>query len=77
MINRVIALAVLAISLAGCVAQQYWIKPGVGMQQTATDLYACRQTGVNAGYVYSAMEMEQPCMVSKGYALSSSPPALP
>ncbi|MGH6889980.1 MAG: hypothetical protein ACREHF_12425 [Rhizomicrobium sp.] len=71
-----IGLAALALlSLAGCSTQQYWARPATDLKTTATDLEACR-LGANAGgqKVFSAAELEQPCMVAKGYQLSDAPP---
>lgn len=66
----------LAIGLlaAGCAPTQYWVKPGIGAQQTAKDLGECRS---GAGNVQVMANVENPCMVGKGYALSSTPTALP
>jgi hypothetical protein len=67
----------LALVLAGCVQQQYWAKPGAGIQQTSADLYDCRKTGINAGVAYTGLELESPCMMSKGYALQDHPVTAP
>lgn len=67
--------AALAFGLAGCAHPLYWSKPDTGMQQTAADLSACRvQANAGGGKVFSAKEMETPCMVAKGYALGKVPP---
>ena len=64
-------------SLGGCVAQQYWVKPETGVQQTSADLYDCRKTGAQAGAIYTGLELEAPCMQSKGYSLHDRPTTLP
>lgn len=65
----------LALVLAGCAHPLYWSKPGTGVQETAADLLACRTQG-NAGgqKVFSARQMEEPCMVAKGYVMGRTPP---
>ena len=63
--------------LAGCAApkQEYWNRPDTRLQQTAADLSECRMRVVQGQQqVYTARELESPCMVSKGYALSDHPP---
>jgi len=69
------ALLFVAPMVTGCV--QYWVRPNTGLQQTASDLYECRKTGSQAGMIYTGLELESPCMASKGYALSNTPPKAP
>lgn len=68
--------AIALAALTGCAHQQYWVRTGTDLRQTASDLNECR-LAANAGgqKVFSPLELESPCMVSKGYALSSKPPA--
>lgn len=75
-----IAIGLLAASLAGCApTQMYYVKSGVGLQQTAKDLHECRQTAraTSERQIYTARELEGPCMGAKGYLLSDKPPATP
>jgi len=64
-----------AVLLAGCAHTLYWSKPGVGVQETAAELSACR-LAANAGgqKVFSARQLEEPCMVAKGFVLGRKPP---
>ena len=62
-----------ALTIASCT--QYWVKDGVNLQQTSKDLYDCRHASNQGGQkVFNKMEMEGPCMTSKGYNLSHTPP---
>lgn len=65
-----------ALVLTGCVTQQYWVRPGSGVQQVAADLQECRLSTSKAltQQVYTADQLEGPCMVAKGYSLSNRPP---
>ncbi|WP_374312465.1 hypothetical protein [Dongia sp.] len=67
-------LALIALlALSGC-ATEYWVKPGVGYKATAADLAECRKGAGN----YAVMaQTEQPCMVGKGYQISTTPPTTP
>lgn len=68
--------AVFAVGLiAACSTTQYWVQPGKTLQETAADLHACRLAAQPQGsrQVYTAMELEQPCMAAKGYSLSPTP----
>lgn len=69
------SIVILAALLAGCAHVQYWNRADTNLQQTSSDLNECR-LAANAGgqKVFSAIELESPCMVSKGYALSRNPP---
>jgi len=67
-------LCFVAVGLLGCAQQQYWVKPGVGWQQTGQDLSECRK---GAGNLQVMVQVEQPCMYGKGYTLSTSPPTAP
>lgn len=58
----------------GCATQQYWVKQQISIQQTSADLSECRiQANQGGQKVFSAMELEFPCMVAKGYQLSNKP----
>lgn len=72
-----VPLAIVVLCLAGCATQQYWVRPATNIQQTAKDLSDCRMatTKENSQQVYTAQELESPCMVAKGYGLSDQPPA--
>jgi hypothetical protein len=73
---RLIFLVLLgAVVTLGCAHQQYWGKQDADIRQTAGDLQDCR-LAANAGgqKVFSAMELEGPCMAAKGYELRNSPP---
>ena len=75
-----IVLGALALTLAGCApTQMYYVKSGVGLQQTAKDLHECRQTAraTSERQIYTALELEGPCMGAKGYVMSEKPPAAP
>lgn len=75
--RRVFVLAVLGV-LTSCAApkQQYWTRPSTGLQQTASDLSECRMRVVQGQQqVFTARQLEEPCMVAKGYALSDRPPS--
>ncbi|PZQ48875.1 MAG: hypothetical protein DI551_00660 [Micavibrio aeruginosavorus] len=65
-----------AFILSGCA--QYWNKQGANLQTTSKDLSACRleASKANAGgqQLYDPIQLEGPCMVSKGYSLSYQPP---
>lgn len=66
----------IALALTGCVTPtQYWVRPNTNNQQTAKDLYDCRQAArsTSTQQVFTAMELEAPCMGAKGYALSTKP----
>ena len=73
-----IVLILAALSLAGCMSPpkpEYWVKPGATLQGTGTDLSECRIAGNSGGQkVFSARELESPCMASKGYTLSTTLP---
>ncbi|MBX7147029.1 MAG: hypothetical protein K1X44_06955 [Alphaproteobacteria bacterium] len=59
--------------LAGCT--QYWTKPNTNRQETAKDLSDCRiQANQGNAKIYTAEQLETPCMVGKGYNLSYNPP---
>lgn len=61
--------------LAACSQTRYWSRDNASLQQVATDLADCRMKANQGGEkVFSAIELESPCMVSKGYALSTVPP---
>jgi hypothetical protein len=68
---------VMAAALSACGPRtQYWVKSGTGITTTAADLSACRIAANSGGQkVFSALEMESPCMVAKGYHLSPTPPS--
>jgi hypothetical protein len=67
---------VMAALISGCSSTQYWVKPGTDLRTTAADLEACRLAANNGGQkVFTAQQLESPCMVSKGYELSSKPPS--
>jgi hypothetical protein len=61
--------------LASCASVQYWVHPNKNLQETAADLHACRLAAqpIGSKQVYSAAELEQPCMAAKGYVLSNKP----
>ncbi len=68
-----VCLFALSFGLVGCT--QYWVKPGTNLQDTAKDLSDCRVQANQGGQkVFSAQEMEAPCMTAKGYSLSNRPP---
>ena len=76
--RRVIVLA-LASVLLGCASQDYWVRPATNLRMTAADLQACRQTALESANrggerVFTARELESPCMAAKGYGLSKTPP---
>lgn len=73
---KIVRVVVLALALSGCASQQYWVRSNATIQQGASDLSACRISTSQAStqQVYSAAELESPCMIAKGYALSDSPP---
>lgn len=74
MVKRIAILYLLLTVLSACASTQYWVKPGTGVQETSKDLSDCR-AGANAGgNPQLAWQVEQPCMVGKGYALSDRPP---
>lgn len=60
-------------------AQQYWFSPKRTLQQTSADLFACRQVArtTSDNQMYSALEMEAPCMTAKGYMLVTGVPQYP
>jgi len=69
------ALALLLL-LGACSHQLYWVKDGTSGQATAADLYECRTktaASVPGQAVYTAAELERPCMAAKGYHLSKTP----
>lgn len=75
--GRAIACGVVGLALLGCApTQMYWVKQGVGIQATSKDLFECRQTARQDSerQVYTALELEKPCMGAKGYTLSEKPP---
>lgn len=61
---------------AGCASQLYWVQPGKNIREISADLLECRRTTQPLGgsQVYSAADLERPCMVAKGYGLSNTPP---
>jgi hypothetical protein len=64
--------------MAGCATpQQYWVNPQKTLQETGKDLFDCRQAARSTSQqqIYTALELEAPCMTSKGYRLSDKPPA--
>ena len=65
-----------AAGLSACSTIDYWNKSGTGAQQTSADLYECRTSANQGGQkVYSAADIEHPCMMARGYSLSKTPPA--
>lgn len=72
-----VGLAGLVTSCATPPAQQYWFSPEKTLQQTGKDLFDCRQAARSTSQqqIYTALELEAPCMTSKGYRLSDKPPA--
>lgn len=60
--------------LAGCA--QYYNRADADIQQTSKDLTDCRMKAAQGGaqQIYSAAQLEIPCMVGKGYNLSYTPP---
>jgi hypothetical protein len=73
---KFLSAALIAGGLSGC-NQMYWVKPDTNLQQTAKDLHECRMAVQPKGgsQVFSAVDLEQSCMGSKGYELSRTPPA--
>lgn len=75
--RAIIVIAVVCL-LTACAQQMYWNRPGVSIEKTSKDLLACRMEGAKANQgghiIYSAQEIESPCMVAKGYELSATPP---
>jgi len=70
-----------AVGLTGLVAscatpQQYWVNPQKTLQETGKDLFDCRQAARSTSQqqIYTALELEAPCMTGKGYRLSDKPP---
>ena len=64
--------------VVGCASTNYWTQAGVGVQVTARDLSECRMAGNQGGQkIFSAQEIESPCMASRGYKLSKTPPSGP
>lgn len=64
--------------MAGCATpQQYWVNSQKTLQETGKDLFDCRQAARSTSQqqIYTALELEAPCMTSKGYRLSDKPPA--
>lgn len=59
---------VAALIVSGCA--QYWVKSGVTSQQANADLAECRKGASNMAVM---IQTEEPCMLGKGYVLSSSP----
>jgi hypothetical protein len=65
----------IAASLGGCATTEYWYQNGVSLQKTAADLNECRISANQGGQkVFTARELETPCMAAKGYSLSTTPP---
>lgn len=60
----------------GCATQLYWVQPGKNLRETSVDLLECRRAAQPRGgsQVYSAADLERPCMAAKGYGLSKTPP---
>jgi hypothetical protein len=60
---------------SGCASQQFWVKEGIDLKRTAAELEDCRLKANEGGQkVFSAQELEGPCMVAKGFKLSTTPP---
>lgn len=76
--KRAILLIATTCLLTACAQQMYWNKPGMSIEKTSKDLLACRMEGAKANQgghiIYSAQEIESPCMVAKGYKLVATPP---
>jgi hypothetical protein len=73
---------VLAVGLSACVSpplQQYWFNPKRTLQETGADLFNCRQSArqTSTQQIYTAMELEAPCMTAKGYLLVDGQPTYP
>ena len=69
---QLIFLLFLTLGVSGCV--QYWSQPGVDLKQTSADLHDCRMEANKGGQkVFTARELEMPCMASKGYDITYSP----
>ena len=67
------SVCLLVLVLSGCT--QYWDESDANLQQTAKDLSDCRVQGSQGGQkVFTAMQIEGPCMTAKGYTLSNQPP---
>jgi len=72
--KKVLTILLCILLLSGCVQTQYWVKEGVNLQHTAKDLHNCRlQANQGGEKVYTALELEAPCMTAKGYNLSNTP----
>lgn len=69
-----VALVLCALA-TGCASQQYWVQKGKTLQEISADLYQCRVSSQPIGgkQVFSAAELEQPCMVARGYTLGNRP----
>lgn len=71
---RILCVLSVAFLATACAQLQYWTKPGVGQVELNTDLSACRVEGNSGGQkVFTAQELEQPCMYAKGYHLVDKP----
>lgn len=71
-----VGLTGLVASCATPPAQQYWFNPQKSLQETGKDLFDCRQAARSTSQqqIYTALELEAPCMTGKGYRLSDKPP---
>jgi hypothetical protein len=61
----------------GCASPQlYWFQPGKNLRETSADLLECRRSTQPPGgsQVYSAAQLERPCMAAKGYEISKTSP---
>lgn len=73
---RIFVIFFLGLCATGCVTTEYWLQDGVSLKKTAADLSDCRHEANQGGQkVFSARELESPCMVAKGYRLSPIPPS--
>lgn len=61
--------------ITSCAARpMMWVKDNTTEQKTAAALHACRMEANQGGQkVFSAMELEGPCMSAKGYRLEPMP----
>ena len=73
---KTIITAILCLMLAACAAPiKYWNRDATNLRQTAADLNECRLAANQGGQkVFSAIELEYPCMQAKGYRLAYTPP---
>jgi len=65
----------ISLFIAGCASPDYWMQPGKTLRETASDIHGCRVSSQPGGQqVFSARELEFPCMIAKGYNIGKTPP---